>query len=50
MVLLGVVGQVEDRFGPFGDSVSLGAGWVHDFHRMYHGHGNQFGHTDSTPR
>jgi hypothetical protein len=45
MVLLGGVGQVKDRFGPFGDSVSLGTRWVHDFHRMYHGHGNYFGHT-----
>jgi hypothetical protein len=45
MVLLGDVGQVKDRFSPFEDSVSLGARWVPDFHRMYHGHGNYFGHT-----
>ena len=25
MVLLGDMGQVEDRFGPFGDSVNVGA-------------------------
>jgi hypothetical protein len=30
MVLLGDVGQVEACFGPFGDSVNLGAIWVHD--------------------
>jgi hypothetical protein len=30
MVLLGDVGQVEARFGPFRDSVNLGAIWVHD--------------------
>jgi hypothetical protein len=44
-VLLGDVGQVEARFGLFGDSVSLGARWVHDLRRLYHGHGNHFGHT-----
>jgi hypothetical protein len=44
-VLLGDVGQVEARFGPFGDSVSLGARWVHDLRQLYHGHGNHFGHT-----
>jgi hypothetical protein len=30
MVLLGDVGQVEAHFGLFGDSVNLGARWVHD--------------------
>jgi hypothetical protein len=29
MELLGDVGHVESHFGPFGDSVSLGARWVH---------------------
>jgi hypothetical protein len=29
MELLGDVGQVETRFGPFGGSVTLDARWVH---------------------
>jgi hypothetical protein len=29
MELLGDVGQMEDHFGPFGDSVNLNARWVH---------------------
>jgi hypothetical protein len=29
MVLLGDVGQIQSRFGPFGNSVNLGARWVH---------------------
>jgi hypothetical protein len=29
MELLGDVGHVESQFGPFGDSVRLGARWVH---------------------
>jgi hypothetical protein len=29
MVLLGDIGQVEARFGPFGDSINLDARWVH---------------------
>jgi hypothetical protein len=45
MVLVGDVGQVEARFGLFGDSVNLGARWVHGLHQMCHGHGNRFGHT-----
>jgi hypothetical protein len=45
MVLLGDVGQVEARFGPFRDNVDLSTGWVHGLRRMYHGHGNHFGHT-----
>jgi hypothetical protein len=45
MVLLGNVGQEEARFGPFGDSVNLGARLVHSLRRMYHWHGNHFGHT-----
>jgi hypothetical protein len=32
MVLLGDVCQVEARFGPFGDSVSLGARSVYGLH------------------
>jgi hypothetical protein len=31
MELQGDVGYVESRFGPFGDSVRVGARWVHDF-------------------
>ena len=38
MELLGDVGQIEACFGPFGDSVNL------NLRRMYHGHGNHFGH------
>jgi hypothetical protein len=30
MVLLGDMCQVEARFSPFGDSVNLGARWVHN--------------------
>ena len=30
MELLGDVGHVESHFGPFGDSVSVGARLVHD--------------------
>ena len=32
MVLLGDMGQVEARFGPFGDSVNLGERLGHDLH------------------
>jgi hypothetical protein len=45
MVILGDVGQVEACFDPFGESVNLSARWVHGLRRMYHGHGNHFGHT-----
>jgi hypothetical protein len=34
MVLLGDVGLVEARFGPFRDSVNLSARWVHGLRRM----------------
>ena len=34
MELLGDVGLVQSRFGPFGDSVSVGARYVHDLHHM----------------
>jgi hypothetical protein len=37
MAFLGDVGQLESRFGPFGDSVSVCAIKVHDLHQMYHG-------------
>jgi hypothetical protein len=29
MELQGDVGHVESRFGPFGDSIRVGGGWVH---------------------
>jgi hypothetical protein len=45
MVLLGDIGQVEARFGPFGDRINLDARLVHGLHRMYNGHGNLFRHT-----
>jgi hypothetical protein len=45
MVLLRDVGQVETRFGPFGDSVNLDGRYVHGLRRMNHMHGNHFGHT-----
>jgi hypothetical protein len=44
MVLLGDVCQVEAYFCPFGDNVNLGARKVYGLRRMYHGHGNHFGH------
>ena len=43
--LLGDVGLVESRFGPFGDSVSVGAREVHGFRQMYHRHINHFEHS-----
>jgi hypothetical protein len=36
MVLLGDVGQVEARFGLFGDSINLEARYVHCLRQMYH--------------
>ena len=33
---LGVVGEVDVRFSPFGDSVNLGARYVYGFHQMHH--------------
>jgi hypothetical protein len=42
--LLGDVCQVEAYFCPFGDNVNLGARKVYGLRRMYHGHGNHFGH------
>ena len=34
MKLLVDVGHVESRFGPFGDSVSVGARYVHGLHPL----------------
>jgi hypothetical protein len=45
MVLLGDVGHVEYRFGPFGDSVSVVARQVHALRQTYHRLTNRFGHT-----
>jgi hypothetical protein len=45
MELLGDMCRVEARFGPFGDSVNLGARSVHGLRLMYHGYGNHFGRT-----
>ena len=45
MVLLANGGQEEARFDPFGDSVNLVTRKVQGLHRMYHVHGNHFGHT-----
>jgi hypothetical protein len=42
---LGDVGQVEACFDPFGDSVSLGARYVHGLGLTYHRLGNHFGQT-----
>jgi hypothetical protein len=36
MELIGDVGNVESRSGPFGDSVSVGARYVHGFRQTYH--------------
>jgi hypothetical protein len=43
MALLGDEAQVEACFGPFGDSVSVSARWVHDLRRTYHMPRNHFG-------
>jgi hypothetical protein len=36
MVLLGDVGQVKARFGPFRDILNLSARWVHGLCQMFH--------------
>jgi hypothetical protein len=45
MELLGNMGQLEARFGPFGDCVNLDSRLVHDLRQTYHALRNQFGHT-----
>ena len=40
-----LLGAVESHFGPFGDSVSVGARLVHGLRRTYHRLGNHFGRT-----
>ena len=42
--LLGDVGHVESYFGPFGNSVSVGARSVHGLRRTYHRLGNRWMH------
>ena len=50
MVLLGDKAQLEDHFGPFGDSVNLDAREVHGLRRMYHRLKNIFDAPNGTPR
>ena len=50
MVLLGDEAEMEARFGPFGDSVSVGARSVHCLHHMYRWLRNHFDAPDGTPR
>jgi len=45
MQLLGDVGHVESRFGPFGDGVNVGARYVHGLRQTYHRLQNRFGRT-----
>jgi hypothetical protein len=45
MVLLGDDGQVDARFGPFGDCANLDARWVHNLRRTFDRLENYFGHT-----
>jgi hypothetical protein len=45
MVLLGDIGQLEARFGPFGGSFNLDATQVHGLCQTYHRLENHFGHT-----
>ena len=43
--LLGDMGHVESSFGPFGDSVSIGARYAHVLCQTYHRLRNRFGRT-----
>jgi hypothetical protein len=45
MELLGDVGHVEARFGPFGDSANLDTRNVHGLRKMYQRVENRFGRT-----
>jgi hypothetical protein len=45
MVLLGDVGQVEARFGLFGDSINLEERQVHGLRQIYLRLQNRFGQT-----
>jgi hypothetical protein len=44
MVLLVYEAELETRFGPFGDGVSVGARFVHGLRQMYHRLRNCCGH------
>jgi hypothetical protein len=50
MELLGEVGNVESHFGPFGDSVSVGARQVHDLRQSTIGSEIILDALDGTPR
>jgi hypothetical protein len=45
MELLGDMGHVKSHLGPFGDSVRVGARWIHSLHQMYHSLRNRFERT-----
>ena len=45
MELIGDVGLVESHFGPFRDTVSVGAREVHGLHHTYHTLSDHFGRT-----
>jgi hypothetical protein len=45
MELLGDVGHIQSRFGPFGDSVIVRARLVRGLRQMYHRLKNHFGRT-----
>jgi hypothetical protein len=47
MELLGDVGQVKARFGPYGDNVNLSARWGHVLRQTYNRLENHFGCTRS---
>jgi hypothetical protein len=47
MELLGDLGHVKSRFGPFGDGANLDASYVHVLHQTYHRLRNHFGRTRS---
>jgi hypothetical protein len=49
MDLLGDVGHVEARFGPFGDSANLDTRNVHGLRRTYQRLENCFGRTQWNP-
>ena len=50
MVPLGDDAQAEARFGPFGDSVRVGARLVHGLRQTYIGSGIILDAPDGTPR
>jgi hypothetical protein len=45
MELLGDISHVESCFGPFRDSVSVSARYMHSLRQMYHRLTNHFGRT-----